>query len=261
MKRIAIVGGGISGLAAAFALEERRRAGEALEYVVYESGPRFGGVLLTEQVQGCLVEAGPDSFLTEKPWAADLCRRLGIEDQLIGSNDGDRKTYILVKGKLVPMPDGLMFMVPTQACAGVVDSAFFRRHKVARGARMVVPRAAVEWRRKCGSAGGAPLRRGNGRSSGRPAACRRLWRRSRATQRARGAAAFRRNGVEVRQPGAGDAGSSQEPVKRSSRRSNFLLSQRGNAATRGGIGGQASARRRCGQTLPYRPCRGRIEAG
>ena len=91
MKRIAIVGGGISGLAAAFALEERRRAGESLEFEVYESGPRFGGVLATEQVDGCLVEAGPDSFLTEKPWAADLCRRLGIEDQLIGSNDGDRR--------------------------------------------------------------------------------------------------------------------------------------------------------------------------
>jgi len=97
MKRIAIVGGGISGLAAAFALEERRRAGEALEFVVYESSPRFGGVLFTEQVESCLVEAGPDSFLTEKPWAADLCRRLGIEDQLIGSTDPDRKTYILAR--------------------------------------------------------------------------------------------------------------------------------------------------------------------
>ena len=104
MKRIAIVGGGISGLAAAFALEERRQAGDSLEYALYESGPRFGGVLATEQVDGCLVEAGPDSFLTEKPWAADLCRRLGLEDQLIGSNDSDRKTYILVKGKLTPLP-------------------------------------------------------------------------------------------------------------------------------------------------------------
>jgi len=124
MKRIAIVGGGISGLAAAFALEERRRAGEVLEFVVYESGPRFGGVLFTEQVEGCLIEAGPDSFLTEKPWAADLCRRLGIEDQIIGSNDGDRKTYILVKGRLVPMPDGLMFMVPTQLAPAVLSSLF-----------------------------------------------------------------------------------------------------------------------------------------
>lgn len=124
MKRIAIVGGGISGLAAAFALEERRRAGDSLEYAVYESGPRFGGVLATEQVDGCLIEAGPDSFLTEKPWAADLCRRLGIEDQLIGSNDGDRKTYILVKGKLTPMPDGLMFMVPTRLAPALLSTLF-----------------------------------------------------------------------------------------------------------------------------------------
>jgi oxygen-dependent protoporphyrinogen oxidase len=124
MKRIAIVGGGISGLAAAFALEERRRAGEAVEYAVYESGPRFGGVLSTEEVDGCLVEAGPDSFLTEKPWAADLCRRLGLEDQLIGSNDRDRKTYILVKGNLTPLPDGLMFMVPTRLAPALLSTLF-----------------------------------------------------------------------------------------------------------------------------------------
>jgi len=136
MKRIAIIGGGISGLAAAFALEERRRAGEALEFVVYESSPRFGGVLFTEQVEGCLIEAGPDSFLTEKPWAADLCRRLGIEDQLIGSTDADRKTYILVKGKLVPMPDGLMFMVPTQLSPAILSSLFSPATKL---------RVAREW--------------------------------------------------------------------------------------------------------------------
>jgi oxygen-dependent protoporphyrinogen oxidase len=124
MKRIAIVGGGISGLAAAFALEERRRSGEALEYALYEAGPRFGGVLATEEVEGCLVEAGPDSFLTEKPWAADLCRRLGIEDQLIGSNDSDRKTYILLKGKLTPLPDGLMFMVPTRLAPALLSTLF-----------------------------------------------------------------------------------------------------------------------------------------
>jgi oxygen-dependent protoporphyrinogen oxidase len=114
MKRIAIIGGGISGLTAAFALEEQRRAGVPLQYVLFESAPRLGGVLVTERVDGCLVEAGADSFLTEKPWAADLCRRVGLGDQLIGSNDAARKTYILVKGKLVAIPDGLMFMVPTR---------------------------------------------------------------------------------------------------------------------------------------------------
>jgi protoporphyrinogen/coproporphyrinogen III oxidase len=124
MKRIAIVGGGISGLAAAFALEERRLAGESLEYVIYEASSRFGGVLVTEQVDGCVVEAGPDSFLTEKPWAADLCRRVGLEDQLIGSNDSDRKTYIVLKGRLSPMPDGLMFMVPTKIMPAFLSPLF-----------------------------------------------------------------------------------------------------------------------------------------
>jgi protoporphyrinogen/coproporphyrinogen III oxidase len=113
MIRIAIIGGGISGLTAAFTLEESRRAG-ALEYTLYESSPNPGGVLRTEHIDGCIVEAGPDSFISEKPWASDLCRTLGLGDQLIGSNDADRKTYILVRGRLIPMPDGLMFMVPTK---------------------------------------------------------------------------------------------------------------------------------------------------
>jgi oxygen-dependent protoporphyrinogen oxidase len=113
MIRIAIIGGGISGLAAAFALEETRRTG-AVNYTLYESSPHFGGVLRTEHIEGCIVEAGPDSFLTEKSWATDLCRTIGLGDQLIGSNDAGRKTYILVRGRLIPMPDGLMFMVPTK---------------------------------------------------------------------------------------------------------------------------------------------------
>jgi len=113
VTRIAIIGGGVSGLAAAFTLEEHRRAG-TVEYTLYEASSRLGGVLRTEHIQGCLVEAGPDSFLTEKPWAADLCRALGLGDQLIGSNDADRKTYIFVRGRLIPMPDGLMLMVPTK---------------------------------------------------------------------------------------------------------------------------------------------------
>jgi len=113
MTRIAIIGGGISGLAAAFALEEQRRAG-AMEYTLYEASPNLGGVLRTERIHGCIVEAGPDSFITEKPWASELCRAIGLGDQLIGSNDADRKTYILVRGRLIAMPDGLMFMVPTK---------------------------------------------------------------------------------------------------------------------------------------------------
>ena len=70
--------------------------------------------MYSSRIDGCLVEAGPDSFLTEKPWALTLCKELGIDDQLIGSNDAQRKTYIVVKNRLIAMPDGLMFMVPTK---------------------------------------------------------------------------------------------------------------------------------------------------
>ena len=125
MTRIAIIGGGISGLAAAFELEElRRNASAAVEYVLFEASDRLGGVLRTENIDGCIVEAGPDSFITEKPWASDLCRELGIGDQLIGSNDAERKTYILTKGRLVEMPDGLMFMVPTKIMPTVMSPLF-----------------------------------------------------------------------------------------------------------------------------------------
>ena len=124
MKRIAIIGGGISGLSAAFYLQKARAAGADLEYTLFESGQRLGGSMYSDQVEGCLVEAGPDSFLTEKPWALSLCKELGIADQLIGSNDAQRKTYIVVNGRLVVMPDGLMFMVPTQLVATALSPLF-----------------------------------------------------------------------------------------------------------------------------------------
>jgi oxygen-dependent protoporphyrinogen oxidase len=124
MKRIAIIGGGISGLSAAFYLEKARAAGADLEYTLFESGQRLGGSMYSDRVEGCLVEAGPDSFLTEKPWALSLCKELGIADQLIGSNDAERKTYIAVNGRLVVMPDGLMFMVPTQLVPTALSPLF-----------------------------------------------------------------------------------------------------------------------------------------
>jgi oxygen-dependent protoporphyrinogen oxidase len=124
MKRIAIIGGGIAGLSAAYELEKHRQAGAEIDYVLYESSPCLGGVLQTEHVEGCLIEAGPDSFLTEKPWASDLCQELGIAGEIIGSNDAARKTYILVNNRLIPMPDGLMFLVPTQVLPTILSPLF-----------------------------------------------------------------------------------------------------------------------------------------
>src|SRR5579864_5384751 len=145
MKRIAIIGGGISGLSAAFALEDlRTTANSDVEYLLYESSSRLGGVLQTEHIDGCLVEAGPDSFVTEKPWAADLARALGLGDQLIGSNDADRKTYILTKGRLVVMPDGLMFMVPTKILPTGFSPLFSWKTKLRMSQELFHPPRAVD---------------------------------------------------------------------------------------------------------------------
>jgi oxygen-dependent protoporphyrinogen oxidase len=143
MTRIAVIGGGISGLAAAFELEERRRAGADVDYVLYESSPRLGGVLRTDHIGGCIVEAGPDSFITEKPWATDLCRAVGLGDQLIGSNDADRKTYILTHGRLVEMPDGLMFMVPTKILPTGLSPLFSWKTKLRMTQELFHPPRAV----------------------------------------------------------------------------------------------------------------------
>src|ERR1700722_8006087 len=136
MKRIAIIGGGISGLSAAFTIEKKRQSGTPVEYTVFESSPRLGGVIATDRIDGCLVEAGPDSFLTEKPWAAELCTKIGLGGLVIASNDSKRRTYIAAKGKLVPMPDGLMFMVPTKIVPTVMSPLFSLRTKL---------RMAAEW--------------------------------------------------------------------------------------------------------------------
>ena len=144
MTRVAIIGGGISGLAAAFELEEQRRAGANVEYTLYESTSHLGGVLRTEHIDGCVVEAGPDSFVTEKPWAAELARALGMGDQLIGSNDADRKTYILTRGRLVEMPDGLMFMVPTKILPTGLSPLFSWKTKLRMAQELFHPPRAVD---------------------------------------------------------------------------------------------------------------------
>jgi oxygen-dependent protoporphyrinogen oxidase len=108
-KKVLIIGGGISGLSAAYYLN---RAG--IRPTLIEKAPQLGGVIRTTTQQGCLLEAGPDSFLATKPAAMDLIRDVGLEHHVIGSNDHLRSIYILKRGRLVPLPDGMTMMVPTK---------------------------------------------------------------------------------------------------------------------------------------------------
>jgi protoporphyrinogen/coproporphyrinogen III oxidase len=115
LQQVAIVGGGITGLAAAYFLEKHASAaGLDLAIDLIDVRERLGGVIASDRSNGFLVEGGPDSFLTQKTAAIDLCRALGLSDQLIPSNDRQRKTYILHGGQLKELPDGLMFLLPTK---------------------------------------------------------------------------------------------------------------------------------------------------
>jgi oxygen-dependent protoporphyrinogen oxidase len=112
---VVIIGGGIAGMATAYALQERARAVQLpLTCTLVEASGRLGGAILTERVDGFVIEAGPDSLLTQKPWGVELCRELGIGDRLISTNDQQRKIYILWQGRLQLLPEGLMLIVPTR---------------------------------------------------------------------------------------------------------------------------------------------------
>src|SRR5664279_3663773 len=137
--RIAIIGGGIAGLAAAYELEKARTAGSPVEYTLFESRERLGGSLASEVVNGVVLERGPDSFLSEKPAGAELCRELGLADQLTPSNDANRKTYIVVKNRLVPLPDGLMFLIPTKLIPTALSGLFSPMTKIRMALELLHP--------------------------------------------------------------------------------------------------------------------------
>ncbi len=104
---VAILGGGIAGLSAAWYL---RKSGASPK--VFEASDRFGGKIVTRELAGCLVEGGPDSLLTEKPWGLDLCRELGLEENLLPSNDNQRSFSILHRHALHPFPAGCKLFIP-----------------------------------------------------------------------------------------------------------------------------------------------------
>ena len=137
--RTAIIGGGIAGLAAAYELEQARQKGAQVEYTLFEARERLGGCLASEIVNGAVLERGPDSFLSEKPAAAELCRELGLGGELTPSNDAERKTYIVVRNLLVALPDGLMFLVPTKLIPTALTRLFSWKTKVRMGLELLLP--------------------------------------------------------------------------------------------------------------------------
>lgn len=111
MKRVIVVGGGIAGLSAAYRLKQRA---PDVAITLIESDARLGGKIITDRVDGFVIEGGPDTFLSYKPRGLGLCRELGLEDRLHGTNEKIRRTYVMRHGKLYDLPEGLTGLIPSR---------------------------------------------------------------------------------------------------------------------------------------------------
>ena len=114
-RRVAIVGAGIAGLATAYYLQKRAlEAGQQIRYTLIDAGKRVGGKIVTDHAREFVIEGGPDSFVTDKPWCLALCHELGLSELLIPNNQLENKVYVLYRGKLVQLPSGFRLSIPTQ---------------------------------------------------------------------------------------------------------------------------------------------------
>jgi protoporphyrinogen/coproporphyrinogen III oxidase len=139
--RIAVVGGGISGLAAAHRiLEHSKQHDRTIDVHLLEAGGRLGGVIHTSERDGFLLEGGPDSFISEKPWALSLCHRLGLETSLIGTGETHRRSFIVRQNKLQPVPDGFYLLAPTRIWPTITTPIFSWPGKIRMSADLFLPR-------------------------------------------------------------------------------------------------------------------------
>lgn len=130
----------MAGLATAYYLQKKsREAGLEFSYTLLESAPRFGGKISTDLVNDFVIEGGPDSFITQKPWATQLCRELGLSDRLIPTNDDRRSIFVLNKGKLVPFPGGYRLTVPTEFIPFVTSPLISPWGKLRMGLDLFIP--------------------------------------------------------------------------------------------------------------------------
>ncbi len=142
-----IVGGGITGLAAAEALlEQAQTQGRSLRLTLVEAAPRLGGVIQTESRAGFLLEAGPDSFVNNTPEAVELSTRLGLSEELTGANPACRKSFVVRQDRLVPIPDGFSLIGPSRLLPFALSPLLSPQGKVRAALEAVIPKRPVNRR-------------------------------------------------------------------------------------------------------------------
>lgn len=142
---VAIVGGGITGLSAAYKLQNlAAAAGISFPIYLIEKDHRLGGKVTTDIVDDFVIEGGPDSFLARKPQAANLAREVGLGDELVGTNPKTRVTYILHRGRLLPIPEGMALVAPTKFLPFAKSPLISPLGKARMLADLVLPRRASD---------------------------------------------------------------------------------------------------------------------
>src|SRR5256714_8705273 len=140
-RRIVVIGGGISGLAAAYQLTKQRAShGSALEVLLLEAGARVGGTVRTVKRAGFLLEAGPDSFISEKPEALELAKEIGLESRLIETNEEHRRSFIVRGGRLRAVPEGFQLLAPSRFWPFVTTDIFSWPGKARMALDLLLPR-------------------------------------------------------------------------------------------------------------------------
>src|SRR5215468_11475353 len=140
-KRVVVIGGGITGLTAAYRLTQTAQAREGpLDVILLEASGRLGGVIATHAQDGLVMEHGPDCFLSAKPWGVRLCEELGLDDELLGTTTQYRQSFIVRGGRLMPVPQGFYLMVPGSWWSLMTTPVFSWRGKVRMALDLVLPR-------------------------------------------------------------------------------------------------------------------------
>jgi oxygen-dependent protoporphyrinogen oxidase len=141
IKRVVIVGGGITGLSAAYYLQQlAKKSPTSIEITLVEKSSILGGKIQTIHRDGFVIEKGPDSFLARKLPIIELTRDLNLEDQLVSTNPKAKKTYILHKGKLHRMPPGLVLGIPTEITPFLKTGLISPKGKLRAAMDLVLPR-------------------------------------------------------------------------------------------------------------------------
>ncbi len=142
-KKIVIIGGGITGLSTAYFLREAIKKEELpLDLCLIESSQRLGGKITSEQVDGFVIEGGPDSFITQKKWGMALIQQLGLADRLVQTHPVEKSVFILSKGRLVPMPQGFNLMVPGKLLPFALSPLISFAGKARMGMELFIPKRA-----------------------------------------------------------------------------------------------------------------------